>query len=198
MKNLLVLPLVLMSFFVIADDRVILGSFEQESAESEDGERGIDAESSLTGFGARLYQFSDEGLYFGAGFAQLSGDLDICQRSLCLSADASRTRFFGDIGKGFGQWTPFVGTSFSSWEVEAPGASESDETWGINAGLWLELDTFKLRGALNHLDDSDNRAISGGLLFQMDNKFALSAEIGMLLDDEVDEFRISLQFGRTF
>ncbi|MXZ44931.1 MAG: hypothetical protein F4Z01_08185 [Gammaproteobacteria bacterium] len=198
MKNLLFLPLVLLPFCVIAEDRVILGSFEQESAESEDGERGIDAESSLTGFGARLYQFRDEGLYLGTGFAQLSGDLDICQRSLCLSADASRTRFFGDIGKSFGQWTPFIGTSFSSWEVEAPGQSESDETWGVNAGLWLDLDTFKLRGALSHLDDSDNRAISGGLLFQMENKFTLSAEIGLLLDDEVDEFRISLQFGKTF
>lgn len=198
MKNLLVLPLVLLSIYVSANDRVILGSFEQESAESEDAERNIDAESSLTGFGARLYQFSTEGLYLGAGFSHLTGDLDICQLTLCLSADASRTRFVGEIGKDFGQWTPFIGTSFSSWEVDAPGESESDETWGVNAGLWLELDTFKLRGALTHLDDSDNRAVSGGMLFQMDNNFALSAEIGMLLDDEVDEFRISLQFGRSF
>ncbi|MYD45133.1 MAG: hypothetical protein F4W92_02105 [Gammaproteobacteria bacterium] len=62
----------------------------------------------------------------------------------------------------------------------------------------MELDTFKLRGAVVNLDDEDNRAIFGGLLFQMDNNFALGAEFGMLLDDEVDGFRFSLQIGRKF
>lgn len=198
MKQLFVLPLVLLSFCVFAESRVILGTFEQESAESEDADRGIEAESSLNGFGARLYNFKDEGLYFGVGFTHLNGDLDICQLALCISADASRTRFFGEIGRAFGQWLPFIGTSFNKWEVEAVDESESDETWGLNAGLWLEQDTFILRGALTDLDDSDNRAISGGLLFQMDNNFVFGTEIGMLLDDEVDEFRFSLQIGRVF
>ena len=199
MKNLLMLPLILLSLCVCANDLVILGSFEQESAESEDTERGIDAESSLTGFGARLYNFRDEGLYLGAGFAHLTGNLDICQLPLCISADASRTRFFGEIGMELGRWTPFIGSSFSSWEVEAPGESDSDETWGLNAGVWLGLDSsFNLRGVLTHLDDSDNRAISGSLLFQTGNNFVFGAELGTLLDDEVDEVRISLKFGRIF
>ena len=63
---------------------------------------------------------------------------------------------------------------------------------------WLELDSFNLRGVLNHLDDSDNRAISDAILFQMDNNCIFGAEFGKLLDDEVDEIRISLQFGRVF
>ena len=48
------------------------------------------------------------------------------------------------------------------------------------------------------MDDSDNRAISGAILFQMDNNCIFGAEFGKLLDDEVDEIRISLQFGRVF
>ena len=177
---------------------MFLGSVGQETAESQDADRGIDAESSLKGTGARLYSFNDEVFYFGAGITRLTGDLDICQLSLCISADARRTRFFGEIGKTFGQWTPFIGTSFTNWEVESDDESESDETWGLNAGLWIELDTFKVRGALTDLDDNDNRAILGGLLFQMHNNYVVGTEIGMLLDDEIDEFRFSLQFGKTF
>lgn len=196
MKNLLVLPLVLLTVSVFAGDRVILGSFEQETTEAEDAVSS--AESTLNGFGARFYNFKDEGLYLGAGFAQLTGDLDLCVLSNCISADSSGTIFSGEIGRDLGQWTPFVGASFSSSEVEILGESESDETWGLNVGLWLELDTFKLRGALTDLDDSDSRAIFGGLLFQMDNNFILGAEVGTLLDSELDGFRLSLQFGRVF
>lgn len=198
MKNVLMLLLILLSLGVFADDLVILGSLVQESAESEDIAPCIDAESSLTGFGARIYNFRDEGLYLGAGFAHLTGDLDICQLPLCISADASRTRFFGEIGMELGRWTPFIGTSFSSWEVEAPGESDSDETWGLNAGVWLGQDSFNLRGVLTHLDDSDNRAMSGSLLYQTGNNFVFGAELGTLLDDEVDEVRFSIKFGRFF
>lgn len=198
MQKFLFLLSALLCVSVVADDRVILGSLVQESAESEDTARGIDAESSLTGFGVRFYNFRDEGLYLGAGFVRLTGDLDICQLPLCISADASRTRFFGEIGMELGRWTPFIGTSFSSWEVEAPGESDSDETWGLNAGVWLGLDSFNLRGVLTHLDDSDNRAMSGSLLYQTGNNFVFGAELGTLLDDEVDEVRLSLKFGRIF
>ena len=196
MKNLLALPLVLLSFCVIADDRVILGSFEQETLEEEDDVSSV--ESTLNGFGARFYSFTDEGFYLGAGFSQLTGDIDLCVETVCVSADSSGTMFSGEVGRDLGQWTPFIGASFSSSEVEIFGESESDETWGLNAGLWLELDTFKLRGALTNLDDSDNRAVFGGVLLQMDNNFAFGAEFGMLLDSEVDGFRFSLQIGRTF
>ena len=196
MKNLLFLPLILLSFCVFADDRVILGSFEQESTEA--GEAGVDAESTLRGFGARLFNFEDSGLYYGASFAHLTGDSEFCVLSNCASFDSTGTLFSGEIGRDLGQWIPFVGTTFYSAEVEAFGESESDESWGLNAGLWLELDTFKLRATINDIDDSDSRSITGGILFQMDNNFAFGAEVGMLLDDEVDGFRFSLQIGRVF
>lgn len=196
MKNLLVIPLLLLSFCLIADDRVILGSFERETSEAADNVSS--AEATLNGFGARFYNFQDEGFYLGGGFASVTGDTDLCVLSECVSVDTTGSVFTGEIGRDLGQWIPFVGASFSSSEVEILGASESDETWGFNAGLWLELDTFKLRGAVLNLDDSDNRAVTGGLLFQMDNDFAIGAEIGMLLDSEVDGFRLSLQFGRKF
>ena len=200
MKKLLVLPLVLLSFCVIAEERIILGSFERETSEADSTMLGVtlSAEATLNGFGARLYNFKEEGLYLGAGFNFVTGDADICADSVCISGDASGTGFAGEIGRNFGQWTPFVGASFTSSEIEFAGESESDETWGLNAGMWVELDTFKLRGAVVNLDDEDNRAIFGGLLFQMDNNFALGAEFGMLLDDEVDGFRFSLQIGRKF
>ena len=198
MKNLLLIPLILLSFCVFADDRVILGSFEQESAEVAEAEEDVDAESSLSGFGARLYNFRDEGLYYGASFANLTGDSEVCALTICVSVDSTATLFSGEVGRDLGQWIPFVGTTFYSTEIEAFGESESDESWGLNAGLWLELETFKLRATINGIDDSDSRSINGGILFQMDNKFAFGAEIGMLLDDEVDGFRFSLQFGRSF
>ena len=196
MKNLLLIPLILLSFYVFADERVFLGSFEQESTEAEEGV--VDAESSLSGFGARLFNFKDSGLFYGLSFAHLTGDSDLCALSVCVSLDSTGTLFSGEIGRDLGQWIPFVGTTFYSAEVEAFGESESDESWGLNAGLWLELDTFKLRATINDIDDSDSRSITGGLLFQMDNDFAFGAEVGMLLDDEVDGFRISLQIGKVF
>ena len=196
MKRLLVVPLVLLSFSVIADDRIILGSFERETTDADTSE--FTGETTLNGFGARLYNFKDEGLYFGASFVSRSGDYELCAGTDCFSGDASATMFSGEIGRDLGNWTPFVGLSFTSSELEIFGETDSDETTSFNAGLWLELDTFKLRGALIDLDDSDNRAIVGGLLFQMDNNFALGAEFGVLLDSEVDGFRFSLQFGRKF
>ena len=196
MKNLLLIPLALLALCVFADDRVFLGSFEQESAEAE--EEDIDAESSLSGFGARLFNFKDSGIYYGLGFAQLTGDSDLCALSDCVSFDSTSTLFSGEIGRDLGQWIPFVGTTYYGTEIEALGQTETDESWGLNAGLWLELDTFKLRASINDLDDGDSRSIAGGFLFQMDNSFAIGAEIGKLLDDEVDGFRFSLQIGRTF
>lgn len=207
MKNLLVIPLVLLSFCVIANDRVMLGSFEQETAER--AEAGFKGESTLSGYGARVFNFIDEGLYLGAGFAQLTGEIDICLLSDCETVgDATKTMFSGEIGRDFGQWIPFVGASFSSTETEetlfGDGFTESEGTFSLTAGLWLELDTLKLRGALTDLDDNDSVDVSGGLLFEggllfpMDNDFALGAEFGMLLDSEVDGFTFSVQFGRKF
>ncbi len=200
MKKLLVLPLVFLSLGVIADERFILGSFDRESTEAESSLLGVtlSAEATLNGFGARLFSFKDEGLYLGGGFSFLQGDTDLCVGSDCMSADTTQTMFSGEIGRDLGQWTPFVGFNFSSTEVDLMGETDSDEITGLSAGLWLELDTFKLRGAVNSLDDEDNRSIHGGLLFQMDNKFVFGADFGMLLDDEVDGFRFSLQIGRSF
>ena len=196
MKNLLVIPLVFLAFCVFADDRVVLGSFERETAEADDGVS--NAETTLNGFGARLFNFKDEGFYLGASFAHLTGDSDLCVGSDCVTVDATGTVFSGEIGRDMGQWIPYVGLSFTSSEVDFMGTTDSDETVGLNAGMWLELDTFKIRGAVVNLDDEDNRAVFGGFLFQMDNNFALGAEFGMNLDDEVDGFRFSLQFGRQF
>ena len=196
MKKLLVLPLVLLSFCVIADERIILGSFERETAEADDDVSS--AETTLNGFGARLFNFKDEGFYLGASFAFLTGDSDLCVGSDCVSGDATGTMFSGEIGRDMGQWTPFVGVSFTSTEVEFMGMTDSDETFGINAGMWLELDTFKVRGAVVNLDDEDNRAVFGGILFPVSTNFTVGAEFGMNLDDEVDGFRFSLQIGRKF
>ncbi|MYD46509.1 MAG: hypothetical protein F4W92_09165, partial [Gammaproteobacteria bacterium] len=111
MKKLLVLPLVLLSFCVIAEERIILGSFERETSEADSTMLGVtlSAEATLNGFGARLYNFKEEGLYLGAGFNFVTGDADICADSVCISGDASGTGFAGEIGRNFGQWTPFVG-----------------------------------------------------------------------------------------
>ncbi|MYC24301.1 MAG: hypothetical protein F4X56_00110 [Gammaproteobacteria bacterium] len=200
MKKLLVLLMALLSFCILADERIVIGSFEQESTEAESilHRVTVSEESTLNGFGARIFDFRDEGLYIGAGFSFVTGDSDLCEGSDCVSVDATRTGFFGELGRNFGRLTPFFGASFDSKEIDGGGHTDSDEPFGINAGFWLELDKLKIRGAGVYLDDEENRAITGGFLFQMDNKFALGAEFGMLVADEVDGFRFSLQFGRKF
>ena len=51
---------------------------------------------------------------------------------------------------------------------------------------------------MNIWDESDIPGVSGGVIFQMDNKFAVGAELEILLDGEENRFRFSLQFGRSF
>ena len=62
----------------------------------------------------------------------------------------------------------------------------------------LRLDPFKLHGTITNVDDEDVRGISSGLLFQMNNTWVLGAEIGTLLDSELDVFSFSVQLGRAF
>ena len=196
MKNLLVIPLALLSFCVIAGERITLATFEYETMES--GQIGLSAESTLSGFGARFYNFRDAGFYWGAGFAQRTGDFEFCALSDCSTGDETVTVSSGEIGRDLGGWTSFVGVSFTSSEREFMSSTASDETLGLYAGLWLDFDNYKLRGTMTDIDDTDNRAVHGGLLFQMDNNFALGAELGFFLERDVDAFKFSLQFGRVF
>lgn len=196
MKLLLVITLVLLSFCAIAGDRIVLGSIERETVEYPNS--GDDSESTSNGFGARYYAFIDNGLYLGAGFSNLSDESEECFRSNCISVDTTLTTFSVEIGTDLGNWTPFVGVNFFNAAVDSSFVNSSVGSWGLNAGLWLELDTFLLRGGINELDDSDNRSIFGGILFPMDNDFVIGAEIGTLLDSEVDTLKFSFQIGMAF
>ncbi|MYC24446.1 MAG: hypothetical protein F4X56_00840 [Gammaproteobacteria bacterium] len=201
-NRLLVLPLVLLSLGVIADERIIFGSFERESAKEGFNTLGVDIEvtETLNGFGVRSFKFNDKGFYHGDGFTFLTGDRQACLPGICNSFDARKVVASFEVGKDIGQWIPFVGLSIavSHVEFEINTDRKYDLTKGLIAGSWYKLDTFILRGAVSHLDDGDNRTISGGLLYQMDNRFALGAELGWLLDSDVDRLSFSLQFGRSF
>lgn len=196
MKNLLLVPLVLLSFCVVADERLILGSFERQTEEVEVELLGFTLESTANGFGAQFLNFVDSGIYFGAEFSHMTGDSEGCVGSQCVSSDSdfSHTMFSGSVGRNFGDWTPFVGASFNNTESDG----ESEDGWGLNVGSWFQFDNFKLKGTLTNIDDDVARGISGGFLFQMDNKWAFGAEIGTLLDSDADVFSFSLQVGRTF
>lgn len=202
MKCLLVLPLVLLSVGVVANERIIFGSFERESAKEDFNTLGVDIEvtETLNGFGARSFKFNDKGFYHGDSFTFLTGDRQACLSGTCNSFDARKIVASFERGKDIGQWIPFVGLSFAVSHVEFETNTDRryELTKGFIAGAWYTLDTFILRGAVSHLDDEDNRTISGGLLYQMDNKFALGAELGLLLDSDVDRLSFSLQFGRSF
>lgn len=200
MKRLLVLPLVLLSFCVNAEERIILGSYERELAEHnfEVARIGIESNFSFDGLGARLFNFEEKGLYLGASFAFRFGDQEYCVWSNCRFYDANQTLLSGEIGWDLGQWTPFIGTSFTRSEVKYPLGSDVDETWGFNAGTWLELNTLKLRGAVTDLDDEDKRSVLCGLMFDVDNTFILGAEFEMLLDRDRDRYSFSFQIGRSF
>ena len=223
-KLLLPLPFVLLTFSmvannVIADGRVILGSFELLSEEYDAPyfADSVSRESSMNGFSVKLYRFQTDGLYGGIGVGYMAGDVEICLESTCSSVDTTFSMYSLEIGWDLGQWIPFVGGTWTNTEPEDSGfgfvfgdsetyygfnpgyvIESTAEPFGLNTGVWRELDTFKVRGALNIWDGSKPPSVSGGVLFQMDNKFVVSTEFEILLDSEADGFRFSLQFGRSF
>ena len=208
MKNFLILPLVLLSFCVFADERFILGTIGQVTVDSEDDGFGLSVESSMLGFGTNFYNFKDESYYLGASFVSLSGDVDICSEiryiipgdidQVCVSGDTSATSFGGEIGWNFEYYTPFIGANYYTGEIEVFGQSESDDEWSLDVGIWLTLDMVYLRGAVYSIEDGDSRSIAGGFLYQMDSDFVFGAAVEFLLDSDVDGMSLTLSFGRTF
>ncbi|MXW07603.1 MAG: hypothetical protein F4X56_00970 [Gammaproteobacteria bacterium] len=196
MKNLLVVPLVLLSICVIADERVILGSFERQTQETEFAEFGANFESIANGFGLQFLNFADSGFYFGAEFTRRTGDTETCVGAHCITKDSdfNHTVFSGTIGRSFGDWTPFVGASYNNTDSDG----ETVDGWGFDVGWWVRFDNLKFIGTVTNVDDDFSRGISTGFLFHMNKKWAVGAEIGTLLDSESDVFRFSLQLGRTF
>ena len=121
MKNLLLIPLALLSFCVFAEDPFILGYFEQETAERELNILSIESfETALNGSGLRHYLFLDSGLYVGSSFAHLTGDGGYsCPR--CVSANFTTNMVSAEIGWDLGQWPPFIGAFHSKSEEEING-----------------------------------------------------------------------------
>lgn len=199
MKNIFLLVLAILSLCAIADQRIILGSFEGDIGVGENEIRDFDTPSLslLAGLGARLLSFQDEGLYLGTGFKYLTGEREICF-VFCDSYDASGAMFFGEIGKNIGQWTPFIGASFHSSELVFPNENVNDESWGLDFGVWLRYDKLKLRGAIINLNDEDFRAFSVSRLIQRDNNLIFGYELGWSLNSEVYQYSVSIQIGRSF
>ncbi|MDE0402625.1 MAG: hypothetical protein OXI36_04285 [Gammaproteobacteria bacterium] len=197
MKNLLILPLILLSVCVFADDRFIPGTIGQLTAEGDEDEFGLVLESSMLGLGTNFYNFRDESVYLGASFTSFNGDIDICEDARCISGDISSTSISGEIGRNFEHYTPFIGAVFQTGETEILGLSESTDDWSINAGIWLTLDRVYLRGAMYSIDDSDSRSISGGFLYQMESEFVIGAAVESLLDSDIDGMYFTLSFGKS-
>lgn len=199
MKKILVLPIVLLSFCVIANDRVILGSFEGDLTVEQYNTRGSKtlATSLLFGVGASLFNFKDDDLYFGTGFKYLTGDRKTCFK-FCESFNAQSSMLSGEIGRVMGQWIPFVGVSYHRSELDFLSGRERDESWGLNVGFWFDYDKFKIRGTLTNLNDGDYRAFSFGRLFQRDNNFVYGVDLKFLMESEVIHVSCSLQIGRSF
>ena len=221
-KLLLPLPLVLLTFGmfannVIADEWVILGSVERLTEEYDAPlfESSINRESTLNGFSAKLYGFRDSRYYHGLSYVAMTGDVDFCLQSNCPSVDTTVTMVSVEFGRALGQCIPYVSLTWTQTEAEETETRLSDsenrfivspgyviestaDTSNFNIGYWLELDTIKVRGSLNNLDGKKPMGVSGGVLLQMDNKFAVGAEIEIQLDSEAEGFRFSLQFGRSF
>ncbi|MYD46364.1 MAG: hypothetical protein F4W92_08435 [Gammaproteobacteria bacterium] len=202
---------------VIADNRFILGSFERLTETSDAPFLGdnVSVESTLNGISGTLYLSQNDGFYSAIGLGHMVGDSDVCVQSNCASVDTKFTTFSCEIGWNLGKWIPFVGPTWTQaggentevllWDSENNlghyphiVVERSADPFYLKIGLWLELDSFKVRGFLTGLDDSDTRGVSGAVLYQMENKFVVGAEFNVLLDSEADGFRFSLQFGRSF
>ncbi|MCY3541449.1 MAG: hypothetical protein OXH31_06035 [Gammaproteobacteria bacterium] len=200
MKKLLGLPLVLLSFCVIeANERYFLVSYDRATAEAKDDVSSVD--TTLEGGGFRLFSFQDDGRYIGLGISYVSDNSEskICIPGPdCVSSFSAKASSFVEIGWDTGRWTPFIGLSFTSSEVRLMDESDREESRGLSAGSWLQFDTFLLRGAVAHIDDEDNRAISGGVLYPVRTNLTLGGEIGLNLNSKVDGFNISIQIGRKF
>lgn len=214
MKRLLSLALALLSVWVIADERIIFGSLDRESEKDDFNTLGIDIEETdtLHGFGVQWFRFSDGRIYQRDKLTVLIGDREACFLGTCNSFDARKFTYSQEIGVEIRRWIPFFGMSLgvSKIEFETNTDSELEVTKGLIAGTWLKLDAFKLRVAVANFDDKDNRVfstnynaednrvITGGLLFQLDNNIVLGVEVGTLLDSEEDGFSFSLQIGRSY
>ena len=223
-KNLLLLPMVILTFGmvannVVAGDRVVLGSFERLTDEYDAPffADSVSRESTMNGFSLKVHRFQNDGLYGGISLNYMAGDVDVCLESLCTSVDTTYFMYSAELGLDLGQWIPFVGGTWTNTSIELnefgyffgdsddyygfnPGyvVESTADTFGFNTGVWLELDTFKVRGALNFMDESERIGVSSGVLFQLENNYAVGADLEILLDNGADGFRFSIQFGRSF
>ena len=200
MKKVLVLPLVLLSFCVIAaDERFFLLTHDRATAEADTGV--FSADTTLKGAGFRLFSFQDDGLYIGLGISLVSDNSksEICVSGPdCVWSYSAEASSFVEIGGDIGRWTPFVGLSFTRSEAHLMDEYDREDARGLGAGSWLQFDTFLLRGVVDYLDDEDYRAISVGVLFPIRTNLTLGGEIGLNLDSKLDGFKISIQIGRSF
>lgn len=93
---------------------------------------------------------------------------------------------------------PIYRCIFHTAEIELLGETPSDDASSFTAGLWLDFENVKLRGAITTFEEGDSRTASGGLLYQVQYNFVVGAEFELLLEDETDGFGVSVHFGRSF
>ena len=206
MKKLFILPLLFLSFGVSANERIFLSSYEHETADRDHFI--LSQESSQNGVGLRFFEFRDSNLYWGVGFSYATGNREYQLEpewwhegqtsSTPTSYEINEVIVSGDVGRSFGNWTPFIGASYTTREESLYRFSLADNTWELNAGVWFENEMFKLRGALNDFDNSDNRQIFGNILFKFGENYVFGAEGGLVLNDAEDRVSFAIQLGRSF
>ena len=207
MKNLLILPLVLLSFSVSADGQFILGTLGKtdfySEFHSEDDRFARSLDSNFVRYGANFYSFIEDSYYLGASFVTLDGFVRRCSEirylspELCQTVNTHRTSYGGEIGWNFEYYTPFIGANFHTGDLAIFSHTKTDE-WSLDGGIWLTLDRFYLRGAMYSIEDGDSRSIAVGYLYHLDSDFVLGSAIELWLDRDIEGVSFTLSFGRTF
>lgn len=205
MKNLLILPFVLLSFSVFADGQFMLGTLGKTEVYSEDDRFGISLDSNIVRYGANFYSFIEDSYYLGASYVTLDGFVRQCFEipsifpvgGNCRTVNTRRTSYGGEIGWNFEYYTPFIGANFHTGDLAIFSHTRTDE-WSLDGGIWLTFDKRYLRGAVQNITDSENRSIAVGYLYHLDSDFVLGSAIELWLDSDIDGMSFSLSFGRTF
>ena len=126
MKNLLILPLVLLSFSVFADGQFILGTLGKTNVYSEVDRFGSSLDSNFVRFGANFYSFIEDSYYLGASYVTLDGFVRRCLEipnifpvgGNCLTVNTRRTSYGGEIGWNFEYYTPFIGANYHTGDLD--------------------------------------------------------------------------------
>ena len=199
-EAILVFSVLLMSYNLLAQTyATVLGDyFRATSTEVED------ADFDGWGAGVELSHWFDNEIYMGvSGGIQRTG-ISECIESFCVKADSNVIGTTFALGKRFGDFTPFVKSSFASvtttYSVLGQSFTDDDTDWDVGFGGLFALSDAIYGLTVDGLrDTSDGFIVTGQVTYQLSRINGVSIYIGRLFNvDDLESTRIGVGWVRYF